>query len=71
MSCYRETGLVHTGYMFARALRGGYAVPAYNFINMEQLQAVVQASLRSRSPVILQVKTRMDQFHIYFEEDGG
>jgi fructose-bisphosphate aldolase class II len=55
MSGYRKTGLVPTGEMFAKALRGGYAVPAYNFINMEQLQAVVHASLRSKSPVILQV----------------
>jgi fructose-bisphosphate aldolase class II len=33
----------------------GYAVPAYNFNNMEQLQAIVQACVESRSPVILQV----------------
>jgi fructose-bisphosphate aldolase class II len=41
--------------MFARAMKGGYAVPAYNFNNMEQLQAIITACVRSRSPVILQV----------------
>jgi fructose-bisphosphate aldolase class II len=62
MSSYRETGLVSTVEMFARALRGGYAVPAYNFINMEQLQAVLHASLRSRSPVILQVSKNIRSY---------
>jgi fructose-bisphosphate aldolase class II len=36
-------------------MKGGYAVPAYNFNNMEQLQAIITACVRSRSPVILQV----------------
>jgi fructose-bisphosphate aldolase class II len=52
---FEEFGLQNTGDMLQRALLGGYAVPAYNFVNMEQLQAIVQASMRSRSPVILQV----------------
>jgi len=55
MSSYEEIGLVNTKEMFAKALRGGYAVPAYNFVNMEQLQAIVHACFRSRSPVIIQV----------------
>ncbi len=33
----------------------GYAVPAYNFNNMEQLQAIVIGCVESKSPVILQV----------------
>lgn len=62
MNAYQEIGLVSTGEMFAKALGGGYALPAYNFINMEQLQAVVQASLRSRSPVILQVSKNIRRY---------
>jgi fructose-bisphosphate aldolase class II len=36
-------------------MKNGYAVPAYNFNNMEQLQAIITACVKSRSPVILQV----------------
>jgi fructose-bisphosphate aldolase class II len=41
--------------MFKDAMNDGYAVPAYNFNNMEQLQAILTACVRSRSPVILQI----------------
>ena len=52
---YKEIGLVNTKEMFARAIKGGYAIPAFNFNNMEQLQAIVKASSDLKSPVILQV----------------
>jgi fructose-bisphosphate aldolase, class II len=52
---FKELGFVNTREMFARAMKGGFAVPAYNFNNMEQLQAIITACTRSRSPVILQV----------------
>ena len=52
---YTELGLVNTREMFAKAMAGGYAIPAYNFNNLEQLQAIVTACAESRSPVIIQV----------------
>ncbi|MBM9514658.1 class II fructose-bisphosphate aldolase [Desulfogranum marinum] len=52
---YTELGLVNTKEMFAQAMQGKYAVPAYNFNNMEQLQAIVTGCAQSGSPVILQV----------------
>jgi fructose-bisphosphate aldolase class II len=52
---YRSLGFVNTRVMFAAAVKGGFAVPAYNFNNMEQLQAIVMACLETQSPVILQV----------------
>ncbi len=52
---YEEIGVVNTRDMFKRAMDGGYAVPAYNFNNMEQLQAVIIGCAESKSPVILQV----------------
>ena len=52
---YKELGLVNTKDMFARAIKGGYAIPAFNFNNMEQLQAIVKAAVETKSPVILQV----------------
>ena len=55
MVSYKELGLVNTREMFAKAVAGGYAVPAFNFNNMEQLQAIVMAAAETKSPVILQV----------------
>ena len=52
---YKELGLVNTKEMFAKAIKGGYAIPAYNFNNMEQMQAIIQAAVETKSPVILQV----------------
>jgi len=52
---YKELGLVNTRDMFRKAIDGGYAIPAYNFNNMEQLQAIISACIETRSPVILQV----------------
>ena len=55
MVSYKDLGLVNTRDMFAKAIKGGYAVPAFNFNNMEQLQAIIMASAETKSPVILQV----------------
>ena len=52
---YKELGLVNTREMFAKAVAGGYAIPAFNFNNMEQLQAIIMAAAETKSPVILQV----------------
>ncbi|AGB27659.1 MULTISPECIES: class II fructose-bisphosphate aldolase [Prevotellaceae] len=52
---YKELGLVNTREMFKRAVSGGYAIPAFNFNNLEQLQAIISASSELKSPVILQV----------------
>ncbi|HAH31664.1 MAG TPA: fructose-1,6-bisphosphate aldolase, class II [Elusimicrobia bacterium] len=52
---YKELGFSNTREMFKAAMKGGYAVPAYNFNNMEQIQAIITACMKSRSPVILQV----------------
>ena len=52
---YKDLGLVNTKELFAKAVKGGYAIPAYNFNNMEQMQAILQACVETESPVILQV----------------
>ncbi len=52
---YKDLGLVNTKELFAKAIKGGYAIPAYNFNNMEQMQAIIQACVETQSPVILQV----------------
>jgi fructose-bisphosphate aldolase, class II len=52
---FQELGLVNTREMFKQAVGGGYAIPAYNFNNLEQLQAIVTACAETASPVIIQV----------------
>jgi fructose-bisphosphate aldolase class II len=57
MTSYKELGLVDSREMFKKAISGGFAVPAYNFNNMEQMQAIIQACVETKSPVILQVSS--------------
>ncbi|GMO40072.1 MAG: class II fructose-1,6-bisphosphate aldolase [Termitinemataceae bacterium] len=57
MVSYKELGLVNTVEMFKKAISGGFAVPAYNFNNMEQMQAIIAACVETKSPVILQVSS--------------
>ena len=57
MISYKELGLVNSVELFRKAMEGGYAIPAYNFNNMEQMQAIIQACVETRSPVILQVSS--------------
>ena len=52
---YKDLGLVNTREMFKRAVAGGYAIPAFNFNTMEQMQAIVMAAVETKSPVIMQV----------------
>jgi len=52
---YEELGLVNTKELFRKALAEGYAVPAYNFNNLEQLQGILTGCAETKSPVILQV----------------
>ena len=59
---YVELGLVNTRDLFEKAMRGGYAIPAFNFNNLEQLQAIVAASVETKSPVILQVSKGARQY---------
>jgi fructose-bisphosphate aldolase class II len=52
---YKEIGLVNTKVMFQMAMKGGFAIPAYNFNNLEQLQAIIKGCVETDSPVILQI----------------
>jgi fructose-bisphosphate aldolase class II len=54
---YKEIGIVNTREMFKQAMAGKFAIPAYNFNNMEQLQAIVLGCVESDSPFILQVSS--------------
>lgn len=52
---YKDFGLVNTREMFADAIARRYAVPAFNFYNMETLSAILAAATETHSPVILAV----------------
>jgi len=54
---YKDLGFVNTKEMFRKAMDGKYAVPAYNFNNLEQLQAIINGCGKSKSPVILQISS--------------
>jgi fructose-bisphosphate aldolase, class II len=57
MISYKELGLVNSKELFQKAVKGGYAIPAFNFNNLEQLQAIISACVETKSPVILQVSS--------------
>ncbi|MDP8306370.1 MAG: class II fructose-bisphosphate aldolase [Candidatus Chlorobium antarcticum] len=52
---YKSLGLCNSRELFQKAVTGGYAIPAYNFNNLEQMQAIIMACAETKSPVILQV----------------
>jgi fructose-bisphosphate aldolase class II len=54
---YKDLGFVNTRDMFKKAFEGKYAIPAYNFNNMEQIQSIITACGQSKSPVIMQVSS--------------
>ena len=54
---YKNLGLVNSRELFKKAMEGKYAIAAFNFNNMEQLQAIIQACVEAKSPVILQVSS--------------
>ncbi|HQH41162.1 MAG TPA: class II fructose-1,6-bisphosphate aldolase [Bacteroidales bacterium] len=59
---YKELGLVNSRELFRKAMASGYAIPAFNFNNMEQLQAIITACVETKSPVILQVSKGARQY---------
>jgi len=61
MISYKELGLVNSKELFAKAVKGGYAIPAFNFNNMEQMQAIIMACVETKSPVAEQenMQTRL------------
>ena len=52
---YTELGLVNTKQMFHDAIANKYAIPEFNFYNMETLNAILNAARETHSPVILAV----------------
>lgn len=49
--------LTHTKDLFAKALKGKYALGAFNVNNMEFIQAIVEACEEEKAPVMLQISS--------------
>ena len=68
MTSYKELGLVNTREMFKKAVAGGYAIPAFNFNTLEQMQAIVQAEyakeLGCKNPQIVLHLDHGDSFEL-------
>jgi fructose-bisphosphate aldolase, class II len=54
--------LTHTRDLFAKALKGKYAIGAFNVNNMELLQAIIEACEEEKAPVILQISKGARQY---------
>ena len=52
---FQGLSLIQTRGLYNKALREGYAIPAFNFSNLENLEAIVKAAIAKRSPLIAQV----------------
>lgn len=59
---YEKLGLVNTQEIFANALTQHYAIPAFNFYNMETLTAILDAAHLTHSPIILAVSESALQY---------
>src|SRR5438093_471743 len=54
--------LTHTRDLFAKALKGKYAIGAFNVNNMELLQAIIEACEEEKAPVMLQISKGARQY---------
>src|SRR5271169_4628295 len=54
--------LTHTKELFAKALKGKYALGAFNVNNMELLQAIIEACEEEKAPVMLQISKGARQY---------
>lgn len=60
--------LVTTQEMFQKAYQQGYAIGAFNFNNMETLQAITETCQEECSPVIVQVSQDVLAHHTYYRK---
>lgn len=62
MDKYKEFGFINTKEMFKKAYEEKYAVPAFNFVCLEQMLAIVEACMETGSPVILQSSSNVRKY---------
>ncbi|KAB2816815.1 MAG: ketose-bisphosphate aldolase [Paludibacter sp.] len=62
MVSYKELGFVNTRKMFEDAYNGKYVIGAFNFVCLEQMQAILAAATETRSPFILQCSANVRKY---------
>jgi fructose-bisphosphate aldolase class II len=62
MEKYEEFGFVNTKEMFKKAYNEKYAIPAFNFVCLEQMLAIVEACMETNSPFILQSSANVRKY---------
>jgi fructose-bisphosphate aldolase class II len=55
--------LVHTGELLQEAVAGGIGLAAFNVINLENAEAIVEAAEETRLPAVLQVSENCIRYH--------
>ena len=62
MRKYEEYGFVNTKEMFKKAYNEKYAIPAFNFVCLEQMLAILEACIETSSPFILQASANVRKY---------
>ena len=62
MILFKELGFVNTREMFQKAYDGGYAIGAFNFVCLEQMQAITAAAMETNSPFIMQCSANVRKY---------
>jgi fructose-bisphosphate aldolase class II len=62
MERYAQFGFVNTHEMLEKAYAGRYAVPAFNFVCLEQMLAILEACMETASPFILQCSSHVREY---------
>jgi fructose-bisphosphate aldolase, class II len=59
---YKEFGFVNTEVMLKKAYNEKYAIPAFNFVCLEQMLAILDACIETSSPFILQSSANVRKY---------
>lgn len=62
MISYKDLGFVNTRDMFKKAYDGGYVIGAFNFVCLEQMQAITTAAIETNSPFIMQCSANVRKY---------
>ena len=62
MISYKDLGFVNTREMFTEAYHDGYVIGAFNFVCLEQMQAITTAAMETQSPFIMQCSANVRKY---------
>lgn len=62
MILFKKLGFVNTREMFKKAYNGGDVIGAFNFVCLEQMQAITAAAIETHSPFIMQCSAKVRKY---------